>query len=142
MMKITTLAVVVGLVSVATVLPSTAQQNNIPGTPNYPSESEDEEHCSGRMGFSPPISPAQVNAINDQRVWLHPICEDGSLTRSEDVDTLFIDGNASTLRREIARNPTLMAELTEHDYDQHDVISVVYGANNSILLYVHQREVR
>lgn len=141
-MKITTVALLAGFATFAAVLPGHAQFN-VPGTnqgsPNY---DESDYRCHDEMGRSPHISAAQVRAIRDQLVWLQPICENVAISQTSDYGTLFLDGNASALRGHIAANPTLMAELTEHDYDQHDVISIVYGANDSILLYVHQRDVR
>ena len=44
------------------------------------------------------------------------------------------------MRGEIGRNPTLMNALRAKGYDQHDVISLVPAAGNSVLLYVHQRD--
>lgn len=37
---------------------------------------------------------------------------------------------------------TLMAALNACGYDQHDVVSLRFGGGGSIILYVHQRDMR
>jgi hypothetical protein len=51
-----------------------------------------------------------------------------------------VNGNVNHLRVSIAHNATLMTALRAKGYDQHDVVSLRHGANNSIILYVHQRD--
>jgi hypothetical protein len=46
------------------------------------------------------------------------------------------------LRLPIAHHPTLIDALETHDYDQNDVVSVRFSANNGVILYVHQRDMR
>ncbi|ODT66587.1 MAG: hypothetical protein ABS75_26280 [Pelagibacterium sp. SCN 63-23] len=138
MLKLTTLMLAASL---ATILPSAAQVAGPRNTPE-PSESQETEarDCSGGMGFVRRVTPAEIAAIGERRVWLEPVCETTSLFGRRDNGMLFHDGNANTLRQPIARNATLMNALRAKGYDQHDVVSVVFGARNSVLLYVHQRE--
>lgn len=140
MLKLTTLALVAGLATMSTVLPSHAQFA-VPGGPNNPVV-EATDTCTGPNGFVRRVSVAEINAIHDQKVWLDPVCEDTSLVSQYDIGSLFLDGNANTLRQPIARNATLMNALHAKGYDENDVVSVVFGARNSVLLYVHQRDVR
>lgn len=139
MFKHTALALVVGLATIATTLPSNAQffAANIPNKRTTASSSYD---CADEMGHVRRISVDEVKGIHDRRVWLYPVCERGSLLPRDDYGTLFLDGNAGVVRREIGRNPTLMNALRAKGYDEHDVISVVPAAGNSVLLYVHQRD--
>lgn len=139
MFKLSTLALV-GIVTAASVLPSLAQfAANNPGGPNYPSAG-DPWDCRNEIGHVRRISADDINRIQDQSVWLYPICEQHSILPTDDYDRLFLEGNVFTLRQPVARNATLMNALRAKGYDQHDVISVVFAAGNSIMLYVHQRD--
>ena len=42
----------------------------------------------------------------------------------------------------IAHQPVMINALKARDYDQHDVVSVRFSANNGVILYVHQRDMR
>lgn len=144
MIKLTALALLAGLATAATVVPSSAQffAAAVPGGPsNYPVSSQSDD-CRDEMSHVRRISAADIQSIHDRSVWLYPVCEKAYLLPRDDYGTLFLDGNANTLRQPIARNQTLMTALRAKGYDQHDVISVVFAAGNSILLYVHQREMR
>ncbi|MNT47890.1 hypothetical protein D3C72_1846400 [compost metagenome] len=86
------------------------------------------------------VTRASIEAINGQSVYLIPVCETGNA--SDDYGSLFTSGNVSTLRLPIAQNPTLMSALQAQGYDHQDVISLRVGGGNSIMLYVHQRNMR
>lgn len=140
MTKMTTLALIAGLVTVATILPSSAQIA-VPGGPNNPPPALGSSYdCTNEVGHVRPVTVSEINEIHDRKVWLYPICEEMSVLPNDNYGTLFLDGNANTLRRPIARNETLMTALSTKGYDQHDVISVVFAAGNSVLVYVHQRD--
>ena len=139
MFKTTVLAVLVGLATVATTLPSTAQF--IAGKPNKPVSSSDSD-CAYQLNYMPRVTRAHIDSIQGRPVFLIPVCEDGLIGRNDDYGWLFTSGNVGTLRQPIARNDTLMAALTAEGYDQQDVISLRFGGNDSIVLYVHQRTLR
>lgn len=143
MFKTTALAVLVGLATVATVLPSNAQfiAAKVPGGPNNPGSSNANE-CAYQLNYMSRVTRAHIESIKGQPVYLIPVCEDGLIGRNDDYGWLFTSGNVGTLRLPIARNATLMAALTAQGYDQQDVISLRFGGDDSIVLYVHQRTLR
>lgn len=140
MFKITALAVLVGLATATTTLPSAAQfiAANVPGGPG-PSKANE---CAYQLNYMSRVTRAHIESIKDQPVYLIPVCEDGLIGRNDDYGWLFTTGNVGTLRLPIARNHTLMAALLAEGYDQQDVISLRFGGDNSIVLYVHQRTLR
>jgi len=140
MLKITTLAALVGLATAATTLPSAAQfiAAKVPGGPAPTSTNE----CAYQLNYMSRVTRAHIESIKDQSVYLIPVCEDGLIGRNDDYGWLFTTGNVGTLRPPIARNRALMAALTAQGYDQQDVISLRFGGDNSIVLYVHQRTLR
>lgn len=141
MLKLTALAVLAGLATAATTLPSSAQflAANIPGGPNYPS-SEDE--CAYQLNYMPRVTRAHIDSIQGRPVYLIPVCEDGLLGHNDDYGWLFTQGNVGTLRLPISRNATLMSALMAEGYDHQDVISLRFGGGDSVVLYVHQRTLR
>jgi hypothetical protein len=64
------------------------------------------------------------------------------MQRNDAYGSLFIDGNVNTLRQPIARNDTLMGALAQEELDEQDVISLRFGGNDSIVLYVYDRAMR
>ena len=142
MLKIATLAVLAGLVTAASVLPSFAQVAFVPGSnQRYPQPGSGQEYdCSAAMGHMRSVKQADILAINGNRVALLPVCEDLTVRGKNVYGPLFVNGNVNHLRVPIARNATLMAALTAKGYDQNDVVSLRHGANDSIILYVHQRD--
>jgi hypothetical protein len=137
MLKITALTMLAGLTMVATILPSNAQF--IAAQPKKPAAASSHD-CANEMGHVRRLGVADIDSITDRSVWLYPVCEDLTAYGRNDYGTLFLDGNANVLREPIARNEVLMSALEAKGYDQFDVISVVFGAQNSVLLYVHQRD--
>src|SRR5215217_5844168 len=81
-----------------------------------------------------------ILAIDGNRIALLPICEDMTVPGKNAYGALFVNGNVNHLRQPIAYNPTLMAALSAKGYDQNDVVSLRFGGNDSIILYVHQRD--
>ena len=142
MLKTTVLAVLVGLATVATTLPSNAQfiLNHQPRNPGGPSQPDDE--CAYQLNYMSRDTRAHIETIQGQPVYLVPVCEDGLIGRNDDYGWLFTSGNVGTLRLPIARNRTLMAALAAQGYDHQDVISLRFGGDDSIVLYVHQRTLR
>lgn len=141
MYKFATLALLAGLATAAATLPSAAQVAG--GPPNKPvlSSSSDEE-CAYQLNYMPRVTRSHVEAIRGQAVALIPVCEDGLIGRNDEYGWLFVAGNVDTLRLPIARNETLMAALLAQGYDQQDVVSLRFGGNDTITLYVHQRNLR
>ncbi|KKB82701.1 hypothetical protein VW29_15450 [Devosia limi DSM 17137] len=143
MNKLTSITLIAGLATVLTTFGAAAQ---VAGGPNrYPTapSSESEEFCTEGMGFMRSVSKADIQAIgNQQRIALVPVCEDGLRASREHYGTLFLDGNVNHLRVQMAHNPALMTALKARNYDEQDVISLRYGGGNTIILYVHQRDLR
>ena len=112
------------------------------GTPNYPSPSPSTpSECTFSAHRNPLLRTDEVSGIrSSQQIWLTPVCED-QLDRNN-YGTLFRDGNVETLRLFIARNPALMAALTARGYDHFDVVALRFGRENSVNLFVHQRDMR
>jgi hypothetical protein len=144
MLKTTVLAVLVGLATAATTLPSAAQflAAKVPGGPNYPASADDDEECAYQLNYMPRVTRAHIESIGNQHVYLIPVCEDGLIGRNDDYGWLFTSGNVGTLRLPIARNQTLMGALVAEGYDHQDVVSLRFGSDDSIVLYVHQRSLR
>ena len=138
MLKTTTFALLAGLVTLTSVVPSFAQ---VAGTnQRYPQASGTEYDCAAAMGHMRGVKQNDILAINGNRVALLPICEDPTVPGKNAYGALFVNGNVNHLRQPIAHNPTLMAALTAKGYDQNDVVSLRFGGNDSIILYVHQRD--
>lgn len=145
MLKTTVLAVIVGLATAATVLPSNAAfiAANVPGGPNKPAASaSNDEECAYQLNYMPRVTRTHIESIQGQDVYLVPVCEDGLIGRNDDYGWLFVSGNVDTLRLPIARNGTLMTALSAEGYDHQDVVSLRFGGDGSIALYVHQRSLR
>ena len=145
MTKFRTMAAIAGLITALTTAGAHAQFI-VTHVPNYPPRTptvSDAEHCSDVMGFMRSIRTDEVAAIGpDRPISLIPVCEILAVTDRDNYGSLFIDGNAEKLRMPIARNDALMSALLGKDYDQHDVVSIRFGGNNSVILYVHQRHMR
>lgn len=141
MLKTTTLAILAGLITMTTVLPSAAQVAAPGSNQRYPEHSSGQEYdCAEAMGHMRSVNRADITAIKGNRVALLPVCEDLTVRGKNVYGQLFVNGNVNHLRVPIAQNTTLMAALRAKGYDQNDVVSLRHGANNSVILYVHQRD--
>ena len=143
MRKLSTAATIAGLITALVATGAQAQQ--VPGTSTHnpqTSSYSSEPDCTELMGFMRSVKPGEIAAFNGERVRLIPVCEDGTHRTRNAYGTLFRDGNAELLRNPIARHPTLINALKAREYDQHDVVSVRFSANNGVILYVHQRDMR
>lgn len=141
MKKLTSLSVIAGLAMVLTTMSASAQfiGPNPNRYPRYPYANE--ENCADKMGHMRRVSSADIQAVRPgQHVGLIPVCEDLTVPGKNNYGSLFVYGNVSRLRVPLGRNPVLMQALVAKGYDQHDVISLRFGANDSIILYVHQRD--
>ena len=136
MFKTTVLAALVGILSATAVLPSNAAVL----LPRPHPKASSSEECGYQLDYMARVTRASIEAINGQSVYLIPVCETGNA--SDDYGSLFTSGNVGTLRLPIARNSTLMSALQAQGYDHQDVISLRVGGGNSIMLYVHQRNMR
>lgn len=142
MIKTTILTLLVGIVTATTILPSNALTIAAPNHPRKPSLSSTEEECSYQLNYLPRVTRAHIESIQSNPVYLIPVCEDGLIGRNDDYGWLFTSGNVGTLRQPIARNHALMSALTAQGYDQQDVVSLRFGGDGSVALYVHQRNMR
>lgn len=142
MRKLSSLAIIAGLVTA--IVSTSAQAQQVPGGPtHYPRNQESSDpDCTEVMGFMRSVKQAEIKAFNGERVRLIPVCEDGTHLTRNFYGPLFRDGNAELLRLPIARHPTLINALKSREYDQNDVVSVRFSANNGIIFYVHQRDMR
>ena len=140
MNKLTTITVIAGLASVLSTMVCSAAIV-APRQPRV-APHEHQAECSTDMGHMRSVTRGDILSIGGgQRIVLIPVCEEeGVRSRHEEYGTLFRDGNVNTLRQPIARNPALIAALESKDYDEQDVISLRFGGNDSIILYVHQRD--
>jgi len=142
MLKLTAVAVLAGLATAAATLPSSAQVAGGPPNNPTPSFSSNDNDCAYPLNYIPRVTRAHIESIHDRPVYLIPVCEDGLIGRNDDYGWLFRKGNVDTLRLPISRNATLMAALAAEGYDHQDVISLRFGGGDSIVLYVHQRNLR
>lgn len=140
MLKFATLTLLAGVLTATSILPSTAAVL-LPRPPTKQSSGESPD-CSASMGHMRSVNAADIAAINGNRVVLLPVCEELALYGREGYGSLFVEGNVNHLRQPIAHNSTLMSALTAKGYDQNDVVSLRHGGNDSIILYVYQRDMR
>jgi hypothetical protein len=138
MLKTTTFAIVAGMFTLTSVMASAAQVAG--GPSNYPGPSHSPTNCDEMVGHMRSVHQADIAAINGNRVGLQAICEDLTVFGKNSYGSIFANGNVNHLRVPIAHNATLMAALTARGYDQNDVVSLRFGANDSIVLYVLQRD--
>ena len=140
MNKFVTITVIAGLASVLATMAGSAAQVAPGRNPNV-HVSEPEEFCTEGLGHMRSVSAADIQAISfNQPIVLVPLCEDTVQSRREVVGTLYLDGNVNAVRVPMARNRALMSVLQNANYDEQDVVSLRFGGNNSIILYVHQRD--
>jgi|GEM_PF-1192872 hypothetical protein len=144
MFKIASVALLAAVLTATSVAPSAAQAaGRQPGQNQpVPPGSGSEYDCSAMMGHMRGVKQADIQAIRGNRVVLQPVCEDLTVRGKNEYGSLFNNGNVNHLRLPMGRNPTLMAALNARGYDQHDVVSLRFGGGNSIILYVHQRDMR
>ncbi|WP_316359453.1 hypothetical protein [Devosia sp.] len=139
MFKTTALALLAGIITATAIVPSHAAVLN---NPRKPVASTSEDDCAYQLNYMPRVTRAHIDAIQDREVYLIPVCEDGLIGRNDDYGWLFTSGNVGTLRLPIANNAALMSALTAEGYDHQDVVSLRFGGDGSIALYVHQRTLR
>jgi hypothetical protein len=140
MRKLSTLAVIAGLLTA--IVSTSVQAQSLTHQRQPRSSAATDPDCTEIMGFMRLVKQSEIKAFDGQRVSLIPVCEDGTMRTRNAYGTLFRDGNAELLRLPIAAHPVMINALRARDYDQHDVVSVRFSANNSVILYVHQRDMR
>ncbi len=92
---------------------------------------EDDDVCEDSLGHLARVLPAEVAEINDQsRVWVTEFCPGSSVLRT--------DGNAASVRSEIADNEVLVSALRSAGYFPDDVYAVRMMGADTINLYVHR----
>jgi hypothetical protein len=140
MNKLTAIAAIAGLVTAFTTIASPAAVvTHVPGKPNGPSQESDPD-CTALMGYMRTPKSAEILGLNPAHVAIIAVCEDLTVPGRNNYGPLFVNGNAELLRQPIARTPALIQALRAKQYDQNDVVSVRFGGNDSIILYVHQRD--
>ncbi len=135
MFKTTVLAALVGILTATAVVPSNAAVL-LPKPPKASSADD----CAYQLNYMPRVTRDAIESIEGRLVFLVPVCETGG--NRDDYGDLFNSGNVGTLRLPIAHNATLMSALTAEGYDHQDVVSLRFGGDGSIALYVHQRDMR
>ena len=137
MKKFAIITVLAGLtVAFTTIASSAAIVRPRPGTDAHENSQAD---CGLQLGHMRSVGRADIDAIDGQGVMIIHVCDGRSIVPDDSYGSLFIDGNVNTLRMPIARNYTLMSALDEEGLDQNDVVSLRFGANDSIVLYVYDR---
>jgi hypothetical protein len=139
MNKLTAIVAIAGLATAFTTIASSAAVVTHVPKPNYSSESSDPD-CTALMGFMRTPKSTEILGLTNAHVAIIPVCEDLTVAGRNNYGPLFVNGNAELLRQPIARTPALIEALRAKRYDQHDVVSVRFGGNDSIILYVHQRD--
>lgn len=139
MNKLTAIVAIAGLATAFTTIASTAAVVTHVPKPNYSSESSDPD-CTALMGYMRTPKSNEILGLTSAHVAIIPVCEDLTVVGRNNYGPLFVNGNAELLRQPIARTPALIEALRAKQYDQHDVVSVRFGGNDSIILYVHQRD--
>ncbi|WP_240232847.1 hypothetical protein [Devosia lacusdianchii] len=144
MNKLTTLTAIAGLVTALTTIASPAAVfNHVAGKPNVPGSAEaTDPDCTAVLGYMRTPKGAEIMSLVAAHIAIIPVCEDLTVPGRNNYGPLFVNGNAELLRQPIARNPALIDALRARDYDQNDVVSVRFGGNDSIIFYVHQRDMR
>ena len=137
MNKLSALTVIAGIAMAFTTV--TANALFLAPAPKAPSHQTSHTECGDSLGHFRSVNRADIDMIDGQSVMLIHVCDDGSLASNDSYGSLFINGNVETLRMPIARNYTLMSALDEEGLDQNDVVSLRFGANDSIVLYVYDR---
>lgn len=140
MNKLTAIVAIAGLATAFTTIASSAAVvTHVPRTPNYSSEATDPD-CTALMGYMRTPKSTEILGLSSAHVAVISVCEDMTVAGRNNYGPLFVNGNAELLRQPIARTPALIEALRAKQYDQNDVVSVRFGGNDSIILYVHQRD--
>lgn len=143
MQKFAIITVLAGLTVAFTTIASSAAFVAAPRpTRNAQPVQSSHTDCGDMLGHFRSVNRADIESIDGQSVMLIRVCDDGSLASNDSYGSLFINGNVETLRMPIARNYTLMSALDEEGLDQNDVVSLQFGANDSVVLYVYDRFIR
>jgi hypothetical protein len=139
MHHIKTAILAAGLLTAFATIGAQAQVAAVPGAKIPPAATGGE--CAYNAFLEPLVRSGEIAAIGrEQQIWLTPVCED-ELERNN-YGTLFRDGNVETLRGVIAKNPALMGTLSAKGYDQFDVVALRFGQDETVNLFVHQRDMR
>lgn len=141
MNKLTAIVAIAGLATAFTTIASSAAiLNNVPGKQTHSSSEATDPDCTALMGYMRTPRSAEILGLINPHVAVISVCEDLTVPGRNNYGPLFVDGNAELLRLPIARTPALIEALRAKQYDQHDVVSVRFGGNDSVILYVHQRD--
>ena len=125
MTKVTWAVIAAAAMSVAMVLPASAQCYAKPCLPS------DTYECSDWMGHLRRVYPEQIAAVDDgYRVWVTEVCPEDTMMRS--------DGNATYLLPTIAANDVLVEALQRQGHVVEDVVAVRMMGEDTISLYVHR----
>lgn len=137
MNKLTAIAAIAGLATAFTTIASPAAV--VTHVPNYPTSVSSDPDCTALMGHMRTPRSSEILGLEPAHVAVIAVCEDLTVPGRDNYGSLFVNGNAELLRQPIARTPALIQALRAKQYDQNDVVSVRFGNNDSVILYVHQR---
>lgn len=138
MNKLNLLAITAGIAMAFTTIGAEAAFVKRPSN-NYP-EAVVEHNCADQMGHMRSVHRADIDTIDGQSVFLIHVCEDLTVVGRNNYGALFVNGNVNRLRLPIAHNSTLISALNQQGLDQNDVVSLRFGGNGSIVLYVYDRD--
>lgn len=91
-----------------------------------------ELECDPGLGSLRTLRRDQIEAIDESysfSIW--PVCV------GHPDPSLRLAGNVGGLHATIGQNEALSAALGEEGYDADDVVGIRFGANNSVIVYVH-----
>lgn len=93
---------------------------------------EEELACDPGLGYLPSVRSNDIEAVGDgYSISISPVCP------GTPDPALRLAGNVGGLHGTIAQNQTLSGALASAGYDADDVVGIRFGADNSVILYVH-----
>lgn len=133
MLKTFSIILAAAIVALATGAASAAVVSHVPQRGGTPSGSGSNEYdCGLDMGYLRVVRFQELRDYADGKVSVHQVCEglNASLT---DVSNIGVG-----LQQVIAQNAVIAAALTKAKSEADEVVGVRFGANNSLIVYVHR----
>lgn len=123
-------ALALGALTITTVAPvSAAILVRVPTKQKVSAASND--YCGDAMGYLRIVRKTEL-AHEFAKISVQPICE------GDDAGSIRSTGNAGGLRTTIGADEAMAAALAKKDYAANDVVGVVFGGGNTLILYVHK----
>lgn len=117
---------------IAVVIASAALLGVNPAQAQPQPEERVELECDPGLGSLRTLRRDQIEAIDESysfSIW--PVCV------GHPDPSLRLAGNVGGLHATIGQNEALSAALGEEGYNADDVVGIRFGANNSVIVYVH-----